>query len=67
MATGKERIGRFLALNLVFAKHSDSHAASMVDCGIEGWMHELVWRCRGMPEWPLPFWLTASSLEQAAK
>ena len=36
MATGKERIGRFLALNLVFAMHSDSHAASMVDCGIEG-------------------------------
>ena len=24
------------ALNLVFAKHSDSHAASMVDCGVEG-------------------------------
>ena len=36
MATGGELIGRFLALDLIFAMHSDSHAASMVDCGTEG-------------------------------
>ena len=36
MAMGRERIGSSLALELLFAMHSNSHVASMVDCGIEG-------------------------------
>ena len=36
MAMGRGLIGRIQFSNYIFAMHADSHATSMVDCGIEG-------------------------------